>query len=319
MFLAMLLAVAACHPEFQVSKFSTNELLYRAATAEYQQRHWENAVTAFEKLTTDLPARDTLLPRSHWYLARAHQERREWVLAGASFNRLVESFPDDTLSDDAALEAARSYRKLWRKPTLDPTYGESAEATYNTMLGLFPTSPLIPEAKKELADLEEMFAQKNYLSGLYYLRRKAHDSAIIYFKDVVGKYPATPSARLAQLRLVDAYKAIRYKDDAADQCAELRRSFPDDAEVRNTCAGVAPAAPTTADSTRPSASRPGRGGAAPARPRALRARVGPAAEGGTSDGHCGRSPRDDGAPRAGNPRVLGRSRGNRPTWVIIHG
>jgi outer membrane protein assembly factor BamD len=171
-------------------------------------------------------------------------------LAGASFTRLVESFPDDTLSDHAALEAARSYRKLWRKPTLDPTYGETAEATYNTLLGLYPNSPLIPQAKQELADLEEMFAQKNYLSGLYYLRRHAHDSAIIYFKDVVGKYPATPSARLAQLRLVDAYKAIRYKEDAADQCAELKRSFPGDAEVQSTCAGVAAPAPSTADSTK---------------------------------------------------------------------
>jgi outer membrane protein assembly factor BamD len=250
LFVALLLAVAACHPEYKVGSFKTNEALYRSATEEFQHGRWENAITAFEKLTTDLPARDTLLPRSHWYLARAHQERREWVLAGASFTRLVESFPDDTLSDDAALEAARSYRKLWRKPTLDPTYGESAEATYNTLIGLFPNSPLIPVAKKELADLEEMFAQKNYLSGMYYLRRKAHDSAIIYFKDVLAKYPNTPSARLAQLRLVDSYKAIRYKEDAADQCAELRRTFPDDAEVRSTCAGVAAPAPSTVDSTR---------------------------------------------------------------------
>ncbi|HEX7942029.1 MAG TPA: hypothetical protein VF488_09505, partial [Gemmatimonadaceae bacterium] len=74
---------------------------------------------------------------------------------------------------------------------------------------------------------------------------------IIYFKDVVAKYPTTPSARMAQLRLVDAYKAIHYKDDAADQCAELRRGFPDDAEVKATCADVAPpTAPSTADSTR---------------------------------------------------------------------
>jgi len=125
----LLLLLAACHPEFQVTKFPTNEALYRAAMAEFSHGRWDNAVSAFEKLTTDLPARDTLLPRAHWYLARAHQHRDEWVLAATSFSRLVESFPDDTLSDDAALEAARSYRKLWRKPALDPTYGYSAEAS----------------------------------------------------------------------------------------------------------------------------------------------------------------------------------------------
>ena len=124
---------------------------------------------------------------------------------------------------------------MWRKPALDPTYGETALATYNTLLGLYPTSPLIPEAKKELAELEDMFAQKNYLAGMYYLRRKAYDSGIIYFKDVLAKYPTTPTARLAQLRLVDSYKAIRYKEDAADACAVLRKNYPDDAEVRTTC------------------------------------------------------------------------------------
>jgi outer membrane assembly lipoprotein YfiO len=250
LFVALMLAVAACHPDFKVAKFPTNETLYRAAMDEFQKGRWENAVTAFEKLTTDLPARDTLLPRAHWYLARAHQKREEWVLAGASFTRLVESFPDDTLSDDAALEAARSYRRLWRKPSLDPTYGESAEATYGTLLGLYPTSPLIPVAQQELKELQEMFAQKAYLTGMHYFRRRAFDSGIIYFKDVVAKWPQSATARLAQLRLVEAYKEIRYKDDAADQCAELRRNFPDDAEVRSACAGVVAPAPATADSTR---------------------------------------------------------------------
>lgn len=234
----LLLAAAACHPEFELTKFPTNEALYRAATEEFSRGRWDNAVSAFEKLTTDLPARDTLLPRAHWYLARAHQERAEWVLAATSFSRLTESFPDDTLADEAALEAARSYRHLWRKPALDPTYGESALASYNTLLGLYPTSPLLPSARKELVELEEMFAQKNYLSGMYYFRRGGYDSGIIYFRDVVARYPTSSSARLAQLRLVDSYKKIRYREDAMEACAALRKSFPDDAEVRATCADV---------------------------------------------------------------------------------
>ncbi|NUO39989.1 MAG: outer membrane protein assembly factor BamD [Gemmatimonadaceae bacterium] len=250
----LLLLAAACHPDFEITKFPTNEALYRAATEEFARGRWDNAVAAFEKLTTDLPARDTLLPRAHWYLARAHQEKAEWVLAATSFSRLTESFPDDSLADDAALEAARSYRKLWRKPALDPTYGESALASYNTLLGLYPTSPLIPQARKELADLEEMFAQKNYLSGMYYFRRGGYDSGIIYFKDVINRYPQSASARLAQLRLVDSYKKIRYREDAVEACAALRKRFPDDAEVRATCADVA--APPSPVASNPASAPP---------------------------------------------------------------
>jgi outer membrane protein assembly factor BamD len=250
----LLLLAAACHPEFEITKYPTNEALYRAATEEFARGRWDNAVAAYEKLTTDLPARDTLLPRAHWYLARAHQQKAEWVLAATSFSRLAESFPDDTLADDAALEAARSYRKLWRKPALDPTYGESALASYNTLLGLYPTSPLIPQARKELTELEEMFAQKNYLSGMYYFRRGGYDSGIIYFKDVISRYPASASARQAQLRLVDSYKKIRYREDAVEACAALRKSFPNDADVRLTCADVA--APPSPVASNPASAPP---------------------------------------------------------------
>ena len=242
----LLLAVAACHPEFQPTSFSTNEALYKAATEEFKQGRMDNAIAAFEKLTTDLPARDTLLPRSHWFLAKAHAARSEWVSAAASYNHLVESFPDDSLADDAALEAGRSYRKLWRKATLDPTYGESARASYATLLSLYPQSPLVPEAQKELAELEEMFAQKDYLAGLYYMRRGGYDSGIIYFKDVVAKHPDSPTGRLAQLRLVESYKAIRYKEDAQDVCFSLRKRYENDAEVKAACADVAAPATTTA-------------------------------------------------------------------------
>ena len=244
---ALLLAAAACHPDFQIAQFPTNEALYRAATTEFAAKRWDNAVAAFDKLTTDLPARDTLLPRAYWFLARAHEEHGDHILAATTYSRLVESFPDDSLADDAALASARQYWQMWRKPALDPRYGETALATYNTLLGLYPTSPLVPVAKKELAEVEDQFARKNYLSGMYYLRRKAYDSGIIYFRDILTKYPASPTAREAQLRLVDAYKAIRYKEDAADACALLRKAHPEDAEVRVTCEGVAaPAAGTPA-------------------------------------------------------------------------
>src|SRR5437868_6429809 len=83
---------------------------------------------------------------------------------------------------DAALAAARAYNSLWRNPSLDPSYGETALATYNMLLGLYPDSPLIDTANKEIADLNNRFALKNYRSGVYYFSKGAFDSGDIYFK-----------------------------------------------------------------------------------------------------------------------------------------
>ncbi|HVD06042.1 MAG TPA: hypothetical protein VNB89_08500, partial [Gemmatimonadaceae bacterium] len=74
---------------------------------------------------------------------------------------------------------------------------------------------------------------------------------ILYFKDVVAKYPATDWARKAQLRLVKAYDAIAYRADRDEVCTSLRERFPADREVRAAC-GTTPA--TAAAPTPPSTS-----------------------------------------------------------------
>ena len=244
-------SLTACRGGFRINRYPTNESLYSAALEQFQRKKWGNAVTAFEKLTNDLPARDTLLPRSYWYLAQAHGRQREHLLAAQSYSRLYESFPDDTLADDAALEAARSYRRMWRKPTLDPTYGETALATYNTLLGLYPTSDFADVARREIDELEQWFATKNYETGMFYLRRKAYDSAIIYFRTVIDRWPNVPRARDALLRLAGAYEAIRYRDDFNETCARLRQAYPDDREVARTCAAA-----RVADSAAPARTTP---------------------------------------------------------------
>lgn len=246
-----MVAVSACRPEFQLKNLTTNDALYAASLNEFEHKRWDNAISGFEKLTTDLSARDSLLPRSYWYLASAHEHVGEHLLAAQSYNRLVESFPEDSLADDAALEAARSYRRMWRKPQLDPMYGETAMSQYNTLVGLYPNSPLIPTAQKEIAELENWFAIKDYDAGMYYFRRKAYISASLYFKDALNKYGHTPKAREAGIRLVEAYRADRYREDAAELCAQLRARYENDREVDRACAGVAVISASKPDSIPP--------------------------------------------------------------------
>ncbi len=239
-------SLAACSKSFQVARFQgRNEDLYRAGLREYQRGAWDNAVAAFERLTLDLPARDTLLPRSFYYLGRAQARRKDWLLSAQTFNRLAETFPTDTLADDALWEAGRAYERLWRKPVLDPANGAQAQTAFRTLVALYPDSPLRGQAEAEVAKINNWMATKDFENGQHYLRRKAYDSAIIYFKDVIRNYPDTPRVRDAYLSLVRAYRAIRYSDDAAEACSALRSAYPNDREVRETC-GAAPAQPSTA-------------------------------------------------------------------------
>ena len=234
--LVLALAAGACAPAFQAKSFrGTNEQLYVASLAEFNRKRWDNAVAGFERLTLELPARDTLLPKAHLYLARSHLGRKQYLLAAQSFGRLAEGFPNDTLADDAMFEAAMAYKRLWRRPDLDAQYGTAAMTTLQTLRAVYPDTPRRPDAEREIARLQQWFASKDYENGMHYFRRKAYDSAIIYFKAVLDTYASTPRAREAGLRLVESYRAIRYREDADELCATLRERYSGDREVREAC------------------------------------------------------------------------------------
>ena len=59
--------IAGCQRVFKPADFQTHEALYQATMREYERGKWDNAVLGFERLTIDLPARDTLLPLAHYY------------------------------------------------------------------------------------------------------------------------------------------------------------------------------------------------------------------------------------------------------------
>ena len=242
--LAVVTASACTSKAWSPKQYTSNEALYTASKQRFDHGKFDDAIAGFEKLTLDLPARDTLLPRSYFYLGKAHGGRGENLLAAQSYSRLTESFPDDSLADDALEEAGRAYARMWRKPMLDATYGQTAISTYQTLLALYPNSTLRPEAERSIARLQEMLADKEYENGMFYFRRKAFDSAIIYFKSVVSTYPTTAKVRDAELRMVEAYRhpSMRYTAEANETCDALREHFASDREVRRVCGEAPPAA-----------------------------------------------------------------------------
>jgi len=233
--------VVACRPVFSPANYPDVNSLFKAAMERYEHKHYDDAAKAFEKLTTDLPARDPRVPVAYFYLAKSQEKNGERLLAAKSYSRIYEQFPDDTLADDGLYLSGLAYKAMWRKPELDAEYGQSAITQFQTLQALYPNSPLLPKATQQLATLDELFAEKDYLTGVHYLKRKAYDSAIIYFKDVIRLHPNAPHTRDAYLKLHDAYSAINYKDDARDLCDAMRKAYPSDREVVSTCgAGSTP-------------------------------------------------------------------------------
>jgi outer membrane protein assembly factor BamD len=232
--LALMLATG-CRTGFQLRNYPTNESLFQAALREFERGKWDNAAAGFEKLTLELAPRDTLAARSFWYLGLARHQQRDFLRAAQAFQRIFESYPDDSLAERALYNEGRSYQALWTRPDRDASYGDAALATYSSIGTYYPDSKYKDSVAVQVRVLEAMFAQKNYDIGLYYFRDKAFDSANIYFKRVVDSWPDAPRARDAALRLILSYGEIGYREEAREVCTMVVAKYPNDPEIAKAC------------------------------------------------------------------------------------
>jgi outer membrane protein assembly factor BamD len=250
---ALLLASFACshgpRPATRVSPVATSSGLSQAeitrlwdrAMGEYRRGRWGKAATLFERVTLELPTGDSLVTEAHFRLAECYFGQKNQLQAAREFRKVSDDSPNSTLAPEALLRAGDAYGDLWRRPELDPTYGETARAAYQELLNRYPDSPAAPRARQRITDLEESFARKELKTAQYYFRLRAYDSAILYLKDLAATYPRASVTPQALLKLVDAYRAVGYKEDLQETCGYIRRFHP-------TAPGLSGACPASPDS-----------------------------------------------------------------------
>ena len=197
-----------------------------------------------QRLTYEFGPSQPQLAQTRYYLAECSFQMGEYVQAASDFRKVADDFSTSEYAPTALLRAGDANLKLWHRPELDPSYGETALAIYQELAARYPESEAAGRARPHVQRLENQFAEKAYKTGLFYFRRKAFDSAIIYFKDVIANYPNAARAPDALLRLVDSYQAIGYKEEKQETCAHLRRYYPNAAQLDRSCPVVADSSAT---------------------------------------------------------------------------
>jgi outer membrane protein assembly factor BamD len=133
------------------------------------------------------------------------------------------------------LRSGDAYLRQWRRAELDPANGETALAVYQELAGRYPDSDAARLGALRIQEIQDRFALKEYQAGVFYLRRGAFDSAILYFRGLIAQYPTAAVVPQAFVSLVRAYSAIGYVEERDETCAHLRQYYGARADVREVC------------------------------------------------------------------------------------
>lgn len=232
---AFIAASAGCGGGFDPTVFPDPDSLFAVSLAAVEKGDCGKAKKGFRQLTFELPPRDPRVAEARFHLAECMLDDGERLEAAREFRRVADEFPQHRRAPEGLLRSGDANASLWKRAELDPTYGETALAVYREVVARYPDNAAANEAQARIAELNERFAEKTYKSGDFYLRLRAYDSAIIYFRDVVAKYPRSDFASKALIKLVQAYRKIGYSEERRETCEHLQQFYPGAPGLEDAC------------------------------------------------------------------------------------
>ena len=231
---AVLLAAGACSAAAPKTGVTPDAQIVQAR-ALFHRGKFDDALTMYRRLMFELGPADPVLPEIRYYLAECEFQEGMLVEAAHAFREVADQNPESPYAPLALLRAGDANLRSWRDAELDPTPGQTALAIYQELVGRYPGTDAAARAQLRVRQLNDQFAAKSYENGMFYFRRHAWDSGIIYFKDVIASYPDSRVVTDALLRLADTYAIIGYGDELKEVCGTIRRFHPAEAASARSC------------------------------------------------------------------------------------
>ena len=216
--------------------------LFTAGTALFRAGKWSKASQTLDRAMLIMNYDDPRRPQGHFMMGEVLFAQDNQLQAVRELRRVADEGGTDSLAADALVRAGDAYAALWRKPELDPTYGETALATYREVQQRYEGTAAARRAGARINGLQEQFAEKEYRTALFYFRLKAFDSAILSLRNVVASWPRTKVVPDALVKLVQTYSRLEYTEDLTETCKYVARFFPDTSpRVTEYCPAAEPA------------------------------------------------------------------------------
>lgn len=256
------LASSGCHHKVQnplanIDSKQPDKTLFDRSMDSMKKAHYQEARTLLETLINTYPdseyiARAKLALGDAWYNEGG---KAAWQQAESEYKDFQTFFPNLPEASEAQLKIASMHYREMEKPDRDYAEAQRAADEYKQLIQQYPDSPLVPQAKQKLREVQEILAERQYrIAHFYYLRDNlaasqarlisltesyplysASDEALyelgsLYEKEAASlKKQKLPEAQREKLvaqfekKAIDAYSKIITRYPATDRVGDAKR------------------------------------------------------------------------------------------------
>src|SRR5580698_9418693 len=194
------------HGDYEAARLTLNTLINTYDTSEYL-------------------AKAKLAIADSWFreggthgLAQAEAEYKDFILF----------YPNMEEAAESQFKVCNIHFKQMEKADRDNTQGQRAEDECRQVMVQFPNSKFVPQAQQELRNVQEVLANKEFLTGDFYHKRGSFPAAANRLLYVSQQYPLFSGSDEALWELADSYKHMgdRFENQRAAALTRLVRDYP---------------------------------------------------------------------------------------------
>lgn len=221
------LLFAACSTsEHTIDRDLSPAVLFEKGKAEFEEENWLRAQQYFDIIRLQYPASE-YADDAQYYLAETYFAQKEYILAAYNYNMVVRSYPGSQWAKDAAFKVGLCYYSLSPEYYRDQRYTYQAIDAFREFLTFYPDDPFADSARTYIQQLRTKLAEKDYRAAELYLKLYDTTAALLYFDEVIQRFPDTHFALLAAQQTLEIYARRGDYGSAFEKLRTYQRIFPD--------------------------------------------------------------------------------------------
>lgn len=172
----------------------------------------DRAIEIYRKVAENAPF-GNLADKAQFKMGEALKQAGRYEEATLAFQKIIDDYPDSELATKAQYEVAYCAYRASLQPAYDAGPTDRAIQIFEEFVTSGKDAALSEEAAKTMQRLKEKAAEKSMMTACFYERQNHPKSAVIYYQDVLDRYPDSAHAAVAKAK-IEALSNARAKPGA---------------------------------------------------------------------------------------------------------
>lgn len=160
----------------------------------------DRAIDIYRKVVDNAPY-GRLADEAQFRMAETMKAAERYDEAMMAFQKVVDDYPDSGFVERARYEIAHCGYKASLKPAYDVGPTDKAIKSFEEFMQGNSNDELVEEADRTVQRLKDRAAEKLLLTAEFYESQKRYQSAVVYYREIVEKFPTCSFVELSKAKI----------------------------------------------------------------------------------------------------------------------